>query len=362
MKQKQGVNKRKPKTTKLIISTILIVGIIGLVVISLPAQATIAYVNSWSGTKTTTTGTTLAVTVAYAASHTVVITVATVSATVSTITDNAAGGSTAFASLGSTTSGSTVRISIWATTTVGGSKSATSLTVTISVAARMFVGVVEYTGVTFYGAYAGASGSGTNPSRSQSTVSANDWIVGGFSGSIATTPTAGTGNFRQGGSTTALDGSLIDNTAVSPGSVTISETLATSTWVGASVILYQGTFLSQSCTSGPTPLTANKTGYIQGVTTYIRFTCTTDVKAYTTGGSIQATPTFTLPSPYTQLWSFQSSTATGTTCSGGTGAWQMTTGVQHTFPSGSTTWDYCAVIPNTATVDSTSFTVAWNSP
>jgi len=123
-----------------------------------------------------------------------------------------------------------------------------------------------------------------------------------------------------------------------------------------------GTLISTSCTSGASPLTMNVSYYFQGITNYRRLTCTTDGEAYTTSGSIAATPTFTLPSPFTQLWSFQSSTSTGTTCADGTGAWQMTSSSQHTFPSASTTWDYCTVIPNTATVDSTTFTVQWDSP
>lgn len=343
------------------VAVIVLAAVLGTVILSSLALGSIGYVNSWVGVKTTTSGASLAVTVAYAAGHSVVVVVATVSATVSTITDNAAGGSTGFSSLGSTASGTTVRISIWSSTSVTGSKSASSLTVTLSGNGRMVVGVIEYSGVTFYGTYAGAAGSGTNPSRSQSLVTGNDWLVGGFSGSLATTPTSGTGNFRQASSTTGLDGSLIDNTAGAPGSVTISETLATSTWVGGSVELYQGTFLSTSCTSGPTPLTANQTSYIQGVTTYVRLTCTADGKAYTTSGSVVAAPTFTLPAPFTQLWSFDAGTASGTTCAGGTNAWQMTSGASHTFPVGTTSWDYCAVIPSTATADSTTFTVAWNS-
>ncbi len=119
--------------------------------------------------------------------------------------------------------------------------------------------------------------------------------------------------------------------------------------------------LSTTCTSGANPLTANVTFYIQGVQSYIRFTCTVDGQGYTSKGGIVSTPTFTLPAPFTQLWSFEKVTGAGTTCAAGTGAWQMTSGISHTFPSGTVTWDYCALIPNTATADSTQFTVAWSA-
>jgi len=120
--------------------------------------------------------------------------------------------------------------------------------------------------------------------------------------------------------------------------------------------------LSTTCVDAGNPLTANVTGYLSGVTAYIRFTCTTDGEGYTAKGAIEATPTFTLPNPpFSQLWSFRQSTSVGTTCADGTGAWQMTSASSHTFPSGETTWDYCAVIPNTSSIDSTSFTVAWSA-
>lgn len=126
--------------------------------------------------------------------------------------------------------------------------------------------------------------------------------------------------------------------------------------VGAAIVA------SVSCTDGAHPLTANATIYIPGQVTYIRFTCTADSLAYSTKGGIISTPTFTLPAPFTELWSFRSTTTTGTTCAAGTGAWQMTTGSPHTFPSGASIgWDYCAKIPDTATADSTTFTVAWSA-
>lgn len=120
--------------------------------------------------------------------------------------------------------------------------------------------------------------------------------------------------------------------------------------------------VSTTCVDGSHPLTGNVSFYVQGKTTYVRFTCAADANVgYTTKGGIVATPTFSLPSPFTQLWSFQQSTAVGTTCAGGTGAWQMTSGSAHTFPGPQTTWDYCALIPNTGTGDSSSFAVAWSA-
>jgi hypothetical protein len=121
--------------------------------------------------------------------------------------------------------------------------------------------------------------------------------------------------------------------------------------------------LSTTCIDGAHPLTANVSTFVSGATSYIRFTCTADSSVgYTTKGGIQSTPTFTLPNPpFSQLWSFAKSTSVGTTCAGGTSAWQMTSGSPHTFGAGTLTWDYCAVIPNTSSVDSTQFTVAWSA-
>lgn len=119
--------------------------------------------------------------------------------------------------------------------------------------------------------------------------------------------------------------------------------------------------LSTTCVDGAHPLTANVSFYIVGVTTYIRFTCTLDTHGYQTKGGIVSTPTFTLPTGPSQLWSYESSTAAGGVCSAGTSAWQMTSGSAHTFPSAVKDWDYCMVIPNTASVDIAQFTVAWSA-
>lgn len=119
--------------------------------------------------------------------------------------------------------------------------------------------------------------------------------------------------------------------------------------------------ISTTCIDGAHPLTLSPTGYIEGQTTYIRMTCTVDSKGYTAKGAIVGTPTFTLPSQITQLWSYTAGTLSGA-CSAATGAWQMTSGSPHTFPSGTTTWDYCGVIPNTATGDTPgTFTVVWSA-
>lgn len=144
--------------------------------------------------------------------------------------------------------------------------------------------------------------------------------------------------------------------------------LVVATPVAATLLLTQtvpvvtaAAILSTTCTSGANPLTANVSFYIVGVTSYIRFTCTVDGHGYQTKGGIVATPTFTLPTGPSQLWSYESSTAAGGVCSAGTGAWQMTSGSGHTFPSAVKDWDYCMVIPNTATVDIAQYTVAWDA-
>ena len=117
--------------------------------------------------------------------------------------------------------------------------------------------------------------------------------------------------------------------------------------------------ITSTCSSVGTPLTANQSAVVGG-SGYIRFTCTVDTRAYRATQALKGTPTFSLPSGYTQLWSFQSSTGAGTTCAGGAAAWQMTSGAQHTFPSGNSDWDYCAVFSNPS-ADLATFTVAWNA-
>ncbi len=349
---------------------LILASIGGLVLLLSPAAAQPAYVNSWSAGSSATT-LSFPVTVATTAGDTVVVTIArkNTGCTVSTVTDNAAGGSSTYNSLVGPVS-NTVGFNIYGTP-IGAAKAATSVTVTMTgTACKVAVAVADYSGVTNYGNTNTGTGSGANPGPVAVTVQeASGAVVGGFATNDGSAQTSLTGTLRQapvstGGSASTRDGdSLVDQLNQAAGSVSIQTTHAAIAWAGGAVELRnQGTLISVSCTSGPTPLTANVTYYIQGVANYVRLTCTVDGKAYTTSGSIAATPTFTLPAPFTQLWSFFSTTATGTTCAAGSGAWQMTSGAQHTFGAASQGWDYCAVIPSSATADSTSFTVAWSSP
>lgn len=369
MKPKGG--RRAPLAIGLVL--VIMAGIAGgLVAFTTPAYAQPGFVNSWSAGSATTVSS-IAITVATTAGHTVVVTVGTKASTctVSGVTDNAAGGTSVYAKRVGPVA-NTVDFEIWGTA-VNAAKAATSVTVSLTGAGspcKVAAAVGDYSAVTAYGNTNTGTGSGANPGTIAVTVQeANGAIVGGFATNDGTAQTALTGNLRQapvatgGSGSTRVGDSLVDLLLQTAASHTIQTTHAAIAWAGGAVELRnQGTLISVSCTSGPTPLTANRTYYFQGVQDYIRFTCTADGKAYTTSGSIAATPTFTLPAPFTQLWSFTSSTSTGTTCAAGTSAWQMTSGSSHTFPSGTTYWDYCAVIPNTATADSTSFTVAWNSP
>ncbi len=117
---------------------------------------------------------------------------------------------------------------------------------------------------------------------------------------------------------------------------------------------------STSCPS-PTALTANKSYFVAGIYQQVRFTCTADGMAYSTSGGIVGTPTFTLPTGASALYSYRSTTTAGTNCTAGTGTWQMTSGGAHTFPSGGAIgWDYCIVIPASASADIASFNVVWS--
>lgn len=117
---------------------------------------------------------------------------------------------------------------------------------------------------------------------------------------------------------------------------------------------------SPHCPS-PTQLNANQTYFVAGFTNMVRLTCTADGYAYQTQGGIVGTPTFSLPSGVTALWSYQSSTTAGAACSAGTGAWQMTSGSAHTFATGSVNWELCMVISNTANADISNMNIVWSA-
>lgn len=342
----------------------------GFLVLTRPALAAPPnLVNSWSAGSSTTVSS-LAVTVATAASDTVVVTVGTKASTctVSGVTDNAGGGSSTYARRVGPVA-NTVGFEIWSTAAAA-AKAATQVTVSLTGGpCKVAVAVGDYSGVTSLGNTNTGTGSGANPGPVAVTVQdPSGAVVGGFGSNDGTSQTSfsGGGNLRQapvssGGSAATRNGdSLVDQLSQATGSRSIQTTHAAIAWAGGALELRYQVVFSTTCVDAGHPLAANQSFYLPGFTTYIRLTCTTDGVGYTSSGAIAATPSFTLPAPFTQLWSFQSSTATGTTCAGGTGAWQMTSGTAHTFPVATTTWDYCAVIPSTATVDSTSFTVAWN--
>lgn len=367
----ERVRGRRVLLAVLIVAAVAAASVGGFIVLSRPAYAAPpALVNSWSAGSSSTT-LSFAVTVATTAGDTVVVTVArkNTGCTVSSVTDNAAGGSSVYSVLVGPIS-NTVGFDLYGTA-VAAAKAATSVTVTLGgTACKVAVAVGDYSGATAYGNTNSGTGSGANPGPVAVTVQdPNGAVVSGFATNDGTAQTSfsGGGNLRQapvstgGSSSTRNGGSLVDQLNQAPGSVSVRTTHAAIAWAGGAVELRYRVIFSTTCVDVSHPLSANQSFYVLGQTTYIRLTCSADGNiGYTTSGAIVATPTFTLPAPFTQLWSLQSSTAAGTTCSAGTGAWQMSSGTAHTFPVAQTTWDYCAVIPNTATVDSTSFTVAWN--
>jgi len=364
-----NTNMRRRRLLATVLILAFVAGALSAFVLIFGVSAQPTYVNSWSaGFASVSIG---AVTVATTASDTVIVIVGEKVNTcmVSSITDNAAGGSSTYTR--KLERNNTIRWELWGTA-VGAAKAATSITVNLAGGpCKMQVAVGDFSGATNYGNSATASNTNANPTQGIVIQEANGMAVGGFTTNDATAPTAGSvSTLRKticstgGAASTRSCSSLTTHIqATGGGTGTADETHAAIAWAGGAVELRnQGTLISVSCVSSGTPLTMNSTVYVLGFVNYIRMSCTADGKAYTTAGSIAATPTFTLPAPFTELWSFLSSTATGTTCAGGSSAWQMTSGSQHTFPSGATNWDYCALIPSTATADSTSFTVAWNSP
>lgn len=144
--------------------------------------------------------------------------------------------------------------------------------------------------------------------------------------------------------------------------IAFSGAIAVTLLVQVTPVVAAASITSVSC-QNPTSLTANVSSFLSGMSfvQYIRFTCTADSMAYKESGAIVTTPTFSLPTGVSQLWSYRSTTGTGGTCAVGTTAWQMTSGSPHTFPAGNNLgWDYCIVISASASADITAFTVTWS--
>ena len=116
---------------------------------------------------------------------------------------------------------------------------ATSYTCTWTTTAVSAITIEDYSGASSFNASLSgntASGSSTSATITVTTQDSNDWIVCGISDGINTL-TVTVGNSRQattGGSNKTV---LLDNTVVSPGSVTCTATLSSSAWAAAVIEL-----------------------------------------------------------------------------------------------------------------------------
>lgn len=138
-----------------------------------------------------------------------------------------------------------IRAEVWGTP-VNGSTLATDIGISYTGTGDFVIGsVVVYTGVVSYGLVGSASAATANPSLALTTQDANNWLATLFGTTVGGDPTALTGNLREhwgqassGGSGKQGDLGWVDNTSVSPASVTTAETQsATTAWAALGIEL-----------------------------------------------------------------------------------------------------------------------------
>jgi hypothetical protein len=153
------------------------------------------------------------------------------------VTDNAAGGSSSFASRGALNQSTSVRGELWSTGPSAG-KASTSTSMAFS-GSNTDSGLIAsaYTGVLAVGNIWTDSGSGANPSVTHPIQDAGGFLVTHFACLSAFSLTAGTGNLRQTDADSAITQALVDNTAGAPGNVTCSVTLGAGPWVAITIEL-----------------------------------------------------------------------------------------------------------------------------
>ncbi|HET7150874.1 MAG TPA: hypothetical protein VFI60_05650 [Candidatus Acidoferrum sp.] len=172
---------------------------------------------------TANTGTALTVTATITANDTAVV-ITEVAATSAVVSVVDTGGSV-YSKQASISNG-TFTMEIWSTA-VGAAKASTSVTITYGtthVARGAAVG--DYSGVVALGITNTASGSASPATVSLTTQDANNFVVAGLGTSSATTQTftAQNGSIRETTTLAGSNGTLVDNTAASPSSVTDSAT------------------------------------------------------------------------------------------------------------------------------------------
>jgi hypothetical protein len=113
----------------------------------------------------------------------------------------------------------------------------TAVTTTMTDGTAFVTTVEEYSGVQALGITGTKTASSTNPGLTLATGDANDWTVCATASLGAGVPTAGSGNLRNAGSTGAIAGTIVDNTASSAGSVACADTIASGAWAAAGIEL-----------------------------------------------------------------------------------------------------------------------------
>ncbi len=151
--------------------------------------------------------------------------------------------------------------------------------------------------------------------------------------------------------------------------LTILAALLTATTVVTAVSIFEHTF--PVVTISPNMTTACDTGTLVPIpgtapvgTGDIRFRCPSGDPAFVvTGGSVDATPTFTLPftdpNGYTGLWIIKLPVGAGTTCDTmGSEQTRLTSTTLEAIPAGS--YHYCAESSADGTVDLPGFNIDWD--
>ena len=189
----------------------------------------------------TTAGTSLAAAAfsATAGQHLLVaVALATTTASVSTITDTA--GNT-YARQSTITNGTSVVVELWAATGITGNAS-NVVTVTFSASTLAAIAIEEYSGLvsSYFGTPATATGTGTWPVASLTTVDGGSWTVAaiGFACSSGDTFSQWEGTIRQSvvPSLTSVGVALVDNAPGGDGTIPTGAGLSASrAWAAAAV-------------------------------------------------------------------------------------------------------------------------------
>ncbi len=111
----------------------------------------------------------------------------------------------------------------------------TAVTTTMSEGTAFVATVEEYSGVQALGITGTNTSSSTAPGLTMTTGDANDWTV--CTTASTGTPTSGTGNLRNAASAGSIAGAMIDNTASSPSSLACTGTIASGAWAATGIEL-----------------------------------------------------------------------------------------------------------------------------